>query len=124
MTNLLRNAHRPLLVGVGLVVTAACLNGCEPASDFSITNATSQTLTVQERHHHPGQDPAPLSPIDKRFTLQPGAKVALQLDLSRGTCVDIEVLAYDASGRLVDQDPTPICEDTHGHGNTWTIKGK
>jgi hypothetical protein len=124
VTNLLPKARRRLLAGLGLVMVATCVAGCEPANDFSITNATNQPLTVQERYRHPGEQPAPLSGIEKRFTLQPGAKVALLLDLSRGTCVDIEILAYDASGRLVDQDPTPICEDTHGHGNTWIITGK
>jgi hypothetical protein len=105
-------------------MVATCATGCEPANDFSVTNATSQTLTVQERHQHPGEQPSPLNPGDWKATLQPGQKLGLQLDLSRGACVDVEFLAYDASGRFVDQDPTPICEDTHGHGNTWIIKGK
>ena len=124
MTTPFHEARRYLLIGLGLVVVATFAAGCEPANDFSITNATGQILTVQQRYQHPGEQPAPLSGVEKRFTLQPGAKVAFLLGLRRGTCVDIAILAYDASGRLVDQDPTPICEDTHGHGNTWTIVAK
>ena len=124
MTTSFYEARRYLLAGLGLVMVATCATGCEPANDFSITNATNQPLTVQERYRHPGEQPRPLSGAEERITLQPGDKVCLLLDLSRGTCVDIEILAYDASGRLVAQDPTPICEDTHGHGNTWTITGK
>lgn len=124
MTSALRKTHRPLLASIGLVVTAACLNGCEPANDFWITNATNQPLTVQERDQHPGEAPSPLNPADWKATLQPGQKLGLQLNLTSGVCVDVEFLASDASGGLVDQDPTPICEDSHGHGNTWIIKGK
>ena len=115
---------RRFLTSVVLLGVGTCVSGCEPANDFWVTNAANQPLTVQERYRHPGEQPAPLSGIEERFTLQPGAKVALRLNLSRGTCVDIEFLAYDASGRLVDQDPTPICEDTKGRGNTWTIIAK
>ncbi len=121
MTQVLRKASRPLLFGVGIVVIG-CLGGCEPASDFWVTNATNQPLTVQERDQHPGEEPSPLNPGDWKATLQPGQKLGLQLNLSRGVCVDVEFLAYDASGRLVDHEPTPICEDKAGDGNSWILR--
>jgi hypothetical protein len=120
MTRAVRRTGRSLLVGVGIVVTGS-LGGCEPAMDFWVTNASNQPLTVQERYRHPGQESVPLSPADWKATLQPGQKLGLQLNLSRGVCVDVEFLAYDGSGRLVEQDPTPICEDKAGHGNSWTL---
>lgn len=63
------------MAGLGLVVVATCVTGCEPANDFSITNATNQPLTVQKRHQHPGAAPSPLNPGDWKATLQPGQKL-------------------------------------------------
>ena len=122
MTSALRKDHRLLVAGVGLVVTAVCLSGCEPGQDFWITNATGQTLTVQSRTQVPGADADPVSPADHRFTIHPGQKVGLVLGLQPGKCKYYAFISYDRSGQLVGQDPTPICEDKAGHGNTWIIK--
>ena len=125
MTNLFCRARRHLLAGLGLAVVATCVSGCEPGKDFWVTNATSQTVTVVSRLQLPGQAPAPTTDVfDVKLTLSPGQRQGIQIDLSRGVCKNITFLAYDASGGLVAQDPTPICEDKAGHGNTWIIKGK
>jgi hypothetical protein len=124
MTTPLHKGRRHLLTALGLVVVATCVTGCEPGHDFWITNATGETLTVQSRTQVPGEQVDPISPADQRYTLQSGQKIGLVLGLQRGNCKYYTFLSYDASGRLVDQDPTPICEDTHGHGNTWAIVAK
>jgi hypothetical protein len=121
VTGLSHRMSRWLVGGAGSVVVASCLAGCEPAKDFSVTNATNEVVTVQERAQHPGQQP---SPVDFTVILQPGEKSAIQLGLSRGVCMDTGFVAYDASGQMVAQDPTPICEDKTGHGNSWVIKAK
>jgi len=125
MTTLLHNARRCLLAGLGLVVVATCATGCEPGNDFWVTNGTSQTVTVVSRLELPGQAPAPTpDAFDVKLTLLPGKRQGIRIDLSRGDCKNRTFLAYDASGRIVDHDPAPICEDTHGHGNTWIIVAK
>jgi hypothetical protein len=121
---MVRGARRPVTVGIGVIVIAGCLSGCEPGKDFWITNGTTELLTVQSRTQVPGAALDPVSPIDQRFTLQPGQKIGLQIDLSRGVCKDVTFLAEGPSGQLVAQDPSPICEDKAGHGNSWTIKTK
>jgi hypothetical protein len=42
---------------------------------------------------------------------RPRANLERTIDPTRRTC----------SVRPVDEDPTPICEGTNGHGNTWII---
>jgi hypothetical protein len=42
--------------------------------------------------------------------------------LSAGNCEDITVFAYDTAGKLVDQDPSPICQNKNGDTVTWVIK--
>jgi hypothetical protein len=124
MASALRKARQLLFAGVGLVVAAICVSGCEPRAGFHVTNATNQILTVQESEQAPGQSAAPLNPADLKITLQPGQVWGLPFSLARGGCLNMTLTAYDQNGRLVDEDPTPICEDTSGHGNTWIIKGK
>lgn len=124
MTSTLRKARRRFLAGIGLVVGAICVSGCEPHAGFHVTNATNQILTVQERTQTPGQPAAPLNGADLKITLQPGQVWGLPFSLARGGCLNMTLTAYDQSGQVVDEDPTPICEDTSGHGNTWIIKGK
>jgi hypothetical protein len=110
---------------VVLLGFVTCVSGCEPGKDFWVTNATDKTLTVVSRLDVPGQQPAPTPDVfDTRLTLPPGEKQGVQIDLSHGVCKNITFLAYDSAGRLIDQDPAPICEDTKGHGNTWTIIAK
>ena len=123
MTVLSLRVKRLLMGGAGSITVASCLTGCEPAKNFSVTNATNQVVTVQERDQHPGDDPLPLSPADFKVILQPGEKRAIQLSLGGG-CAYVEFLAYDASGQIVAQDPSPICQDKSGHGISWVIKAK
>ena len=124
MASALRKARRPLVVGIGLAVAAICVSGCEPRAGFHVTNATNQILTIQERTQAPGEPAARLNPADLKITLQPGQVWGLPFSLARGGCLNMTLTAYDQNGRLVDEDPTTICEDTSGHGNTWIIKGK
>lgn len=125
MTIARRIARRPLVAAVGLLVTATCISGCEPSKDFSITNATDQTLTIDRRFEYPGQTPAPTSgPGDVTLTLAPGERTGVQLGLEKGDCLNITFLAHDQAGHLLYSDPAPICRDKNGHGNTWLIKKK
>jgi hypothetical protein len=120
-----RHIVQRFLTIVILLGVVMCVSGCAPGKDFRITNATDKTLTVVSRFDFPGQQPAPTPDVfDTRLILSPREKQGVQIDLSRGVCKNLTFLADDSAGLLIDQDPTPICEDTKGHGNTWTIIAK
>jgi len=48
----------------------------------------------------------------------------MRLGLAPGVCKYLVLMAYDPSGTLIATDPSPICEDKHGNGATWTVQTK
>jgi hypothetical protein len=111
-----------------LVASAAGLAGCikigEGGLTFVVVNHTSQTLTIVPRIVVPGE-PAPLdAAADPQLRLRPGARDGERDSLAPGGCLYETFSAYSSTGELIATDPSPICEDTHGHGGTWTITAK
>ena len=56
--------------------------------------------------------------------MAPGEQIGLRLGLAPGVCKYEVLMAYDPSGKLIATDPSPICEDKHGHGATWAVQTK
>ncbi|HEY5457075.1 MAG TPA: hypothetical protein VIJ96_16555 [Acidothermaceae bacterium] len=56
--------------------------------------------------------------------MAPGEQIGLRLGLAPSVCKYEVLMAYDPSGKLIATDPSPICEDKHGHGATWTVQTK
>ena len=111
-------------IGLGIAVVAALIGvaGCEPTSYFFVANGTDEILTVSERTQVPGQPPDPPNVLGGPSTLHPGERTArFSGSLEPGSCLDITVSAYDPTGKLVAQYPSPICIAKHGHAKTWTI---
>jgi len=119
-----RSASRRLVLAVGLVVGLIAVTGCEPHSNFFITNATDQTLTIDGRTQLPGESLEPPNPTDPHLVLQPGEKRGLNIGLFKGSCSDITFSAHNQAGQLVGQDPSPICAEKNGQGKPWVIKPK
>jgi len=120
-----RQIVRRFLTTVTSVGVVACISGCEPGKDFSITNATGQTLTVSSRFQREGEAPSPSADsLDVTLTLAPGEKTGVRLYLDKGSCTNRTFLAYDQAGHLLYTDPAPICRDGKGRGNSWTIIAK
>ena len=56
--------------------------------------------------------------------MAPGEQIGLRLGLAPSVCKYEVLMAYDPSGKLIATDPSPICEDKHGHGATWAVQTK
>lgn len=113
------------LLAASATGVAGCIKIGEDGLNFIVVNHTNQTLTIVPRTQAPGQPPDSYSGgADQPFTLMPGASGGERDSLSPGTCLYQTFSAYDSTGKLIATDPTPICEDTHGHGGTWTITTK
>jgi hypothetical protein len=109
-----------------LMSSAAGAAGCnklgENGTDFTIVNATSQTLTVHPHFEVPGQ-PAPPTDrgVDQLITLAPEGRQGVRFPLTPSTCVHLDLQVYNSGGTLVATHPAPICTDKTGNGGTWTI---
>jgi predicted Zn-ribbon and HTH transcriptional regulator len=93
----------------------------ENGTDFSITNSTKLTLTIQGYIQVTPTAASTIGPASCNFVIAPGEKDGCRLGLSPAQCRTVGFVATDAAGRIVARKPSPICEDAAGNGNTWTI---
>jgi hypothetical protein len=126
-----RSAASALLfawAAIALLAMAACGVPSEGYANFWVTNNTNEQLTVTS---YPVEIPPSnnlASPASVPTSLSQsrgvgaGKRAAFMFGgLDKGSCVTYMLIAYDAAGHEVARRPSPICEDAHGHGNTWTI---
>jgi hypothetical protein len=105
-----------------MFVMSCAVHGEFPAN-FTVKNETSMRLTVGETGDiGPGPHTHDATHLRAPITIDPAQASSFDIGLSPGTCEYVGLSAYDEAGRLVATLPSPICQDSAGHGNAWTIK--
>jgi hypothetical protein len=110
-----------------VALASLLLAGCGPhvhaelGFTFTVVNQTDQTLHISGRPQQPGAALPGAANYDDDTNVAAHQHGGLRLNLSAGACINETVLAYGLGGRLVAQQPTPLCEKPDGTGSTWTI---
>lgn len=125
---------RVLATAAACVATAAALAGCglvgaagrhlEPGlgTSYPITNATGQTLRIEQRFQSTYDNATPIDQLllFQSYPLAPGQTVdAVDHPLAPNDCEGQTIIAY-ANGKIIARKATPLCADAHGHSG-WTI---
>ena len=113
---------------IAVLAMAACGVPSEGYANFWVTNNTNEQLTVTSypveippSNNFASRASVPTS-LSQSRGVGAGERASFMFGgLDKGSCVTYMLIAYDDLGHEVARRPSPICEDGHGHGNTWTI---